>query len=113
MEVTELTQKKCVPCRGGIPPMEPDRAREYLPAAEGWSLSENVRRISKRFSFPTFPDAIAFVNRLAELAENEGHHPDLEIHYNKVDVVFWTHKIDGLHENDFIMAAKTNELASG
>ncbi len=113
MEVTELTKKKCLPCRGGIPPMEPERAREYLAATPGWSLSQNARRISKRFSFATFPDAIAFVQRVAELAEGEGHHPDFEIHYNKVDAILWTHKIDGLHENDFIMAAKINELAAG
>ena len=93
--------------------MEPERAREYLAVTPGWSLSENARRISKRFSFPTFPDAIAFVERVAELAETEGHHPDFEIHYNKVDAILWTHKINGLHENDFIMAAKINELAEG
>jgi 4a-hydroxytetrahydrobiopterin dehydratase len=93
--------------------MAPQRAREYLAVTPGWCLSENATRISKRFPFPTFPDAIAFVKRAAELAENESHHPDFEIHYNKVDVMLWTHKIDGLHENDFIMAAKINELAAG
>ncbi len=91
--------------------MEPERAREYAAAIPGWDLSENARRISRRFSFSTFPDAIAFVQRVADLAEEEGHHPDFEIRYNKVDITLWTHKIDGLHENDFIMAAKISELA--
>jgi 4a-hydroxytetrahydrobiopterin dehydratase len=113
MEVTELTRKKCVPCREGVPPMEPAKAREYLAAIPGWELSENAGRISRQFSFATFPDAIAFVDRAAELAEDEGHHPDFEIHYSKVNVLVWTHKIGGLHENDFIMAAKINELAEG
>lgn len=107
----ELTQKKCVPCRGGIPPMKPEKAKDYIAATPGWSLSDDADRISRRFEFATFPKAIDFVVQVAELAEEEGHHPDFAIHYNKVDILLWTHKINGLHENDFIMAAKINGLA--
>ncbi len=110
MQEKELTQKKCVPCRGGIPPMEADKARDYIAATPGWKLADNTTRISRKFEFATFPKAIDFVVRVAELAEDEGHHPDFEIHYNKVDIILWTHKINGLHENDFIMAAKINGL---
>lgn len=91
--------------------MEPDRAREYLAQTPGWSLNDEADRISRSFRFESFPAAIDFVNRVAELAEREGHHPDLEIHYRDVKVVLYTHKIDGLHENDFIMAAKIDQLA--
>ncbi|NIR45857.1 MAG: 4a-hydroxytetrahydrobiopterin dehydratase [Gemmatimonadetes bacterium] len=107
----DLAQKKCEPCRGGIPPMEEKEAREYLKDAPGWALADDAKRISKEFKFETFPGAIDFVNRVAEVAEDQGHHPDLHIHYNKVEAELWTHKIDGLHENDFIMAAKLDELA--
>jgi 4a-hydroxytetrahydrobiopterin dehydratase len=112
MKAEQLREKKCVPCRGGIPPMEPEQAREYAAATPGWSLSDDSRRISRQFTFPTFPAGIAFVQRVADLAEEEGHHPDFEIHYNNVNIILWTHKIGGLHENDFIMAAKISELAS-
>jgi 4a-hydroxytetrahydrobiopterin dehydratase len=113
MDVGELAQKKCVPCRGGIPPLEPERAREYLARVPGWTLSEDARRISKRFTFKSFPDAIAFVNEVAEVADSEGHHPDIAIHYREVELVLYTHKIGGLHENDFIMAAKIDRRVTG
>jgi 4a-hydroxytetrahydrobiopterin dehydratase len=112
MEQGELKAKQCVPCRGGIPPLEPEQAREYLEQVPGWTLSDEADRISRSFTFGSFPDAIAFVGEVAELAEEEGHHPDFQIHYNKVDLILYTHKIGGLHENDFIMAAKIDELAA-
>ncbi len=111
MAVEDLTQKTCEPCRGGIPPMEADRARDYLESTPGWELIDDAHKIKRRFSFDGFPAAIEFVQRVAEIAEREGHHPDLHIRYSDVDVVLYTHKIDGLHENDFIVAAKVNELA--
>ena len=110
MEATDLTKKKCVPCRGGIPPMKPEEARDFLNATPEWSLSEDGTRISRRCSFPSFLEAIDFVVRAADLAEDEDHHPDFGIHYIEVEVILWTHKIGGLHENDFIMAAKLDEL---
>ena len=110
MDADTLTRKTCTPCRGGIPPLTPEEAREFIGGAPGWALSDDSSRISRRFEFDDFRQAMAFVNRVADLAEGEGHHPDFEIHWNKVDLVLYTHKIRGLHENDFIMAAKINRL---
>jgi len=110
MKSNDLASKTCEPCRGGIPPLDPERAREYLEATPGWTLSEDGRRIWKRFRFSTFPESIAFVNQVAEMAESEGHHPDLHIQYTEVEAILWTHKIGGLHENDFILAAKIDRL---
>jgi 4a-hydroxytetrahydrobiopterin dehydratase len=105
-----LASQKCAPCRGGIPPFTEAQAREYLSGTPGWSLEENARRLARRFEFGDFLKAMEFVNRVAEIAEEEGHHPDIAIHWNKVDLVLWTHKIGGLHENDFILAAKIDRL---
>jgi 4a-hydroxytetrahydrobiopterin dehydratase len=106
-----LDAKTCTPCRGGIPPLERAAAERLLRDTPGWSLDETATRISRRFTFPDFAGALAFVQRIAELAESEGHHPDLCFGWGYCEVVFWTHKIEGLHENDFIMAAKVNGLA--
>jgi len=106
----DLASKTCVPCRGGIPPLSADEARELLSKAPEWSLEENGTRLKRRFEFEDFVKAMAFVNRVADIAEEQGHHPDIAIHWNKVDLVLWTHKIGGLHENDFILAAKINRL---
>lgn len=105
-----LAEKKCVPCRGGIPPLSEPEARKLLSGTPGWSLAENGTRLQRRFEFQNFVEAMKFVNRVADVAEEEGHHPDIAIHWNKVDLVLWTHKIGGLHENDFILAAKVNRL---
>jgi 4a-hydroxytetrahydrobiopterin dehydratase len=105
-----LADKKCVPCRGGIPPLTEAEARELLSRTPGWSLAENGTRLQRLFEFRDFVEAMKFVNRVAEVAEQEGHHPDIAIHWNKVDLVLWTHKIGGLHENDFILAAKIHRL---
>jgi 4a-hydroxytetrahydrobiopterin dehydratase len=106
----DLASKSCVPCRGGIPPLTREEAGQLLAGAPGWSLEENGTRLTHRFEFEDFRKAIAFVNRVADIAEEQGHHPDIAIHWNKVDLVLWTHKIGGLHENDFILAAKVNRL---
>lgn len=92
--------------------MEPEKAREYLSATPGWTLNEPATRISRGFSFESFTRAVEFVKRVADLAEEEGHHPDFEIRGGDVDVLLYTHVIDGLHENDFIVAAKINEIAT-
>jgi 4a-hydroxytetrahydrobiopterin dehydratase len=110
MALDELAAKSCVPCRGGIPPLTEARAREFLVGTPGWSLSENATRLARRFEFEDFKKAMEFVNRVADIAEREGHHPDIAIHWNKVDLILWTHKIGGLHENDFILAAKIDQL---
>jgi 4a-hydroxytetrahydrobiopterin dehydratase len=87
-----------------------EEARGLLEAAPLWSLQEKGTRLSRRFEFRDFLQAMEFVNRVARIAEEEGHHPDIAIHWNKVDLLLWTHKIGGLHENDFILAAKIDRL---
>ena len=104
----KLTEKKCVPCEGGTPPLgEPDIIK-YMTEIPAWSLKEG--HLSRTFKFKKFSDAISFVNSVARLAEEEGHHPDISIHYNRVDLELWTHAIKGLSENDFILAAKINRI---
>jgi 4a-hydroxytetrahydrobiopterin dehydratase len=110
VDAHELTAKTCVPCRGGVPPLTAEQAGEYAAATPGWTLAENGTRLVRRFEFRDFQAAMEFVNRVADLAEEEGHHPDIAIHWNKVDLTLWTHKIGGLHENDFILAAKIDRL---
>ena len=105
----DLTRKKCVPCEGGIPPMTPDEVKTYLAQVKGWE-SIGDKRIRKKFSFKDFKEAMVFVNNVADLAEYEGHHPDIHVHWNEVTLELWTHKIGGLHENDFILAAKVDIL---
>ncbi len=108
--MAELTNEHCVPCRGGIPPLERPTAESLLKTLDGWSLRDDARQIEKRFEFDDFQQSMAFVNRVAELAETEGHHPDICIFYNKVEIKLMTHKIKGLHRNDFILAAKVNQI---
>lgn len=108
MDACDLTKKNCKPCEGGVAPLSRGEAEKLLGSLKGWALAE--KKIEKSYTFRDFVLAMAFVNRLAELAEAEGHHPDLFIHYNKVTVTLWTHAIGGLSENDFIVAAKADEL---
>ena len=110
MNPTELAQKKCVPCRGGTPPLTADEVKEYLAAVPQWTVSADGKRISRTFTFKDFVQAMQFVNKVADVAEEQGHHPDIHIHWNKVELVLWTHAIGGLHENDFVMAARTDRL---
>jgi 4a-hydroxytetrahydrobiopterin dehydratase len=110
MSSQDLAKKSCVPCRGGIPPLTEERARELLSGVPDWRLQESSTRLVRRFEFEDFRKAMEFVNRVADIAEQEGHHPDIAIHWNRVDLVLWTHKIGGLHENDFILAAKIDRL---
>jgi len=106
--MSDLTQKRCVPCEGGVPPLGKSEVERLLAQIPGWSLSG--KWISKEFNLKNFVQAMKFVNRVADLAESEGHHPDLHIHYNRVRFDIWTHAIDGLTENDFILAAKIEAL---
>jgi 4a-hydroxytetrahydrobiopterin dehydratase len=105
-----LTAKTCTPCRGGVPPLAPDEAKRYLAEAPGWTLSHTATRIERKFEFKNFAQALEFANNIGAIAEREGHHPDICFGWGYCAVVFYTHKIKGLHENDFIMAAKVNEL---
>jgi len=105
-----FASRSCVPCRGGVAPLSEDAAREFAARTPGWSLAESATRLARHFEFRDFVEAMKFVNRVADVAEAEGHHPDIAIHWNRVDLTLWTHKIGGLHENDFILAAKIDRL---
>ncbi len=105
--MNNLLKKKCVPCEGGdIDPFLPEEARNYMPDVPEWNLSPDVKSISRDFKFKDFIGAVNFVNNIADIAEEEGHHPDIDIRYNKVHLDLSTHAIGGLSENDFIVAAK-------
>ncbi len=105
----DLTSKKCVPCEGGALPLAGEQAKNFLAeVSDRWQLLDN--KIAADLKFKDFKEAIAFVNKVADLAEEEGHHPDIAINYSKVRLVLWTHAIGGLSENDFILAAKINEV---
>jgi 4a-hydroxytetrahydrobiopterin dehydratase len=111
--MSELLQSSCEPCRGGVPPLGPDEARAMLAQVPSWRITEvdGISRIEREFTFPDFKTAMAFAVRVGELAEAEGHHPDLHVGWGKVRIETWTHKIRGLHRNDFILAAKVDALA--
>jgi len=106
--MSELRQKRCVPCEGGTPPLAQVEVERLLAQVRGWS--QRGKWITKELKLKNFVTAMDFVNRVAELAEAEGHHPDIHIHYNVVRFDIWTHAIDGLSENDFILAAKIDAL---
>ncbi|MFP3938534.1 MAG: 4a-hydroxytetrahydrobiopterin dehydratase [Phycisphaerae bacterium] len=107
--MTELQQKTCTPCSKGAEPLKGDAIRQRLDQLDGWEAVEE-HHLRKEFSFPDFVSALNFVNRVGDLAEQQGHHPWIHLTYGKVIVELHTHKIDGLHENDFILAAKIDEL---
>ncbi len=100
--------KRCVPCEGGVPRLEGKTVEALLRTLDGWSYRDE--QLHKHFRFPDFRAAMRFVNRMADLAEAEGHHPDFAVHYSAVDVTLWTHAIGGLSDNDFILAAKIDAL---
>jgi 4a-hydroxytetrahydrobiopterin dehydratase len=106
----QLEQRKCIPCEGGMAPLERDRIDTLLDQIPGWKLSDDGKRIARRFEFKGFYKTMAFINAMAWIANQEGHHPDFEAGYNFCLVHFTTHAIDGLSENDFICAAKLNAL---
>jgi 4a-hydroxytetrahydrobiopterin dehydratase len=109
--MTDLAGRSCVPCRGGVPPMARAEAEDYLREAPGWTLQDDGTRIERTFKLKNFKEALVLVNRIGALAEDEGHHPDITFGWGYATVSLHTHKIKGLHENDFIMAAKINRLA--
>lgn len=105
-----LANRQCIPCRGGVPPLAPARVRELLASIPGWE-ARNDTRIHHAFSFRDFQTALAFTNAVGELAEEQAHHPDIHLAWGRVGIEIWTHKIDGLTESDFILAAKIDRLA--
>jgi 4a-hydroxytetrahydrobiopterin dehydratase len=108
----ELTQLKCTACRGGDPTLTDAEIADLQPQVPDWRVIEvnGIRRLERVFTFKDFVAALAFTNLVGDLAEEEGHHPALLTEWGRVTVSWWTHKIKGLHRNDFIMAAKTDEL---
>ncbi len=108
---SDLATKHCVPCEGGAKPMTPTAAEAQVAQVPGWRLvSGDPLKIARELRFKDFARAMAFLNRMAEVAEAEGHHPDFCVSWNRVKLELFTHAIGGLSENDFIMAAKINKL---
>jgi 4a-hydroxytetrahydrobiopterin dehydratase len=110
--VCDLTEKSCVPCEGGVDPIDVPTARDMLDELPGWELSEDGRMIHRRFEFKGFYRTMSFINAMAWVVNRENHHPDFSAGYNYCDVGFTTHAIDGLSENDFICAAKVSALVA-
>ena len=105
-----LAERKCTPCQGGVEPLKGEQLTQRMKVLEpGWRIVDE-KRLEGEFSFKDFRQSLDFVNRVGELAEAEGHHPDLYLAYGKVRITLWTHKIGGLHDNDFILAAKIDRL---
>jgi len=107
-----LDEKNCVPCRGGVPPLKGDELvaiHRQLPQSAEWKVV-NEHHLARSYTFPDFRTALAFVNKVGALAEEQGHHPDILLAWGKVEITIWTHKVDGLTESDFILAAKIDRL---
>jgi 4a-hydroxytetrahydrobiopterin dehydratase len=109
--MADLASRECVPCRGGVPPMQGDEIKKFVAQLDGWEVV-NEHHLRKVFEFKDFREALDFVNRIGELAEDQGHHPDISFGWGRVEITIWTHKIDGLTESDFILAAKVDKQES-
>jgi 4a-hydroxytetrahydrobiopterin dehydratase len=109
--MNDLASKKCIPCEGGTPPMARAKALKLLGEISGWGLVDGrILKISKKYKFKNFLEALAFVNMVGEIAESEGHHPNVCFTWGKVEIALWTHAVGGLSKNDFILAAKIDKL---
>ncbi len=108
----DLKKLNCVPCRGGVPPLDDLQIAIFKPQTPEWQVIEveGIKRLQRSFKFKNFAEALAFTDQVGALAEAEDHHPTLVTEWGNVTVTWWTHKIKGLHQNDFIMAAKTDAL---
>ena len=104
-----LSEKTCIPCRGGVAPLTPDEIKPLASQVKQWNVVNN-HHVEKEFKFPDFKKALDFVNRVGAIAEEQGHHPDIYLAWGKARVTIWTHKIDGLTESDFVLAAKIDKL---
>ncbi len=108
--MSELAKKECVPCKGGVPPLKGSDLKSLLEKlGDSWQLIDE-HHIEKEFKFENFRQALGFTNKVGELAENQGHHPDILLAWGKTKLTIWTHKVDGLTESDFILAAKADQL---
>jgi 4a-hydroxytetrahydrobiopterin dehydratase len=112
--MVDLKSQECVPCRGDEPPVTTAEMKEYLPQIAEWKVVEidGIPRLERQYKFKNFRKALDFTNKVGEIAEEQDHHPILITEWGKVKVTWWTHAIKGLHRNDFIMAAKTDEIYS-
>jgi 4a-hydroxytetrahydrobiopterin dehydratase len=106
--MSDLAKKDCVPCKGGVPPLEGKALNDLLRQVDGWTAVEG-HHLTKTYPFKDFAGALAFVNKVGAIAEHEQHHPDIYLAWGKVRIEIWTHKINGLTESDFILAAKCDE----
>ncbi len=106
---TTLAEKECVPCKGGVPRLQGEQLRSLATQLKGWRVIDE-HHLEKEYKFKNFREALDFTNRLGELAESQGHHPDIYLTWGKVKVTLYTHKVDGLTESDLILAAKTDKL---
>lgn len=109
---TALSAQSCVPCKGGVPPLTPEQQAPLLEQLQGWTV-ESEKKLVKDFSFDNFLLALEFTNKAGGIAEEQGHHPEITVGWGHARVEIWTHKIDGLTESDFVLAAKYDELVSG
>lgn len=103
-----LSEKTCVPCRGGVPPLTVEQIQPLLDQVDQWNVVNN-HHVEKEFKFPDFKTALDFVNKVGAIAEEQGHHPDIYLAWGKAGITIWTHKINGLTESDFILAAKIDK----
>jgi 4a-hydroxytetrahydrobiopterin dehydratase len=106
--MADLASRECVPCRGGVPPMTGPEIESFIKQLDGWEVVQ-AHHLRKSFEFKNYVEALAFVNRISALAEEQGHHPDISFGWGHAEVTIWTHKIDGLTESDFILAAKIDK----
>ncbi len=107
--MSELASRQCVPCRGGVPPLNGEEIAKLSPQLQGWDVI-NEHHLNKSYKFSNFVEAQSFVDRVGQLAEEQGHHPDICFGWGRAEISIWTHKIDGLTESDFILAAKIDKL---
>lgn len=107
--MSQLAGKQCVPCMGGVPPLKGEGLKRLHGQVDGWDVIEE-HHLSKTYKFPNFVKALEFVNKVGNLAEEQGHHPNIFLTWGKVGIEIWTHKIDGLTESDFILAARIDEM---
>ncbi len=110
MSTADLASKTCVPCQGGVPPLKGDELKEYERQVPGWRVVDG-HHLEREFTFPDFKSALVFVNQIGDIAESQGHHPEITFTWGKARVTIWTHKVNGLTESDFILAAKISQVA--
>ena len=113
--MSDLHQKNCIPCKGGIPPFKIDEIHKYLKKVDGWDVKKNNIQsyfLEKNFKFNNFIESQKFVNQVSDIAEKEGHHPDIWFGWGYANIKIFTHSINGLHESDFVLAAKIDKISS-